>query len=116
MADTLKNTIYTLIKEGSHTEEEIHSIITDAAAAVKEENTAIKTALTEARAAYIEATYNYYKALGVPVEKKELEEVAKLTESLAKLKDTFTDIIKQESEEEDTNSDYSTILKFIKNI
>ena len=115
MADTLKNTIYNLIKEGSYTEEEIHSIINDAAAAVKEENTAIKTALTEARENYIEATYNYYKALGISVEKKELEEVAKLTENLAKLQDTFTDIIKQESEE-DTDNDYSTILKFIKNI
>ena len=115
MADTLKNTIYNLIKEGSYTEEEIHSIINDAAAAVKEENDANNNILTEARANYIEATYNYYKALGIPVEKKELEEVAKLTESLAKLKDTFTDIIKQESEE-DTDNDYSTILKFIKNI
>lgn len=115
MADTLKNTIYTLMKEGLYTEEEIHSMINDAAAAVKEEDTAIKTALTEARAAYIEAAYNYYKVLGIPAEKKELEEVAKLTENLAKLKDTFTDIIKQESEE-DIDNDYSTILKFIKNI
>lgn len=115
MADNLKDTIYNLIKEGSYTKEEIHSIIDDAAVAVKEENDANNNILTEARAAYIEATYNYYKALGVPVEKKELEEVAKLTESLAKLKDTFTDIIKQESEE-DTDNDYSTILKFIKNI
>lgn len=116
MADTLKNTIYTLMKEGLYTEEEIQSMINDAETALKEKNDANNNILTEARAAYIEATYNYYKALGVPVEKKELEEVAKLTESLAKLKDTFTDIIKQESEEEDTNSDYSTILKFIKNI
>lgn len=86
-----------------------------AAAQVKEENNATKVALDEARAAYIEATYNYYKALNVPVDKKELEEVAKLTEKLAKIKDTFVDIIKQESEE-DTNNDYNTILNFIKNL
>lgn len=115
MADNLKDTIYNLIKEGSYTKEEIHSIIDEAEAAVKEENDATNKVLIEARANYVEATYNYYKALGIPVDKKELEEVAKLTERLVKLKDTFTDIIKQESEE-DTDNDYSTILRFIKNI
>ena len=115
MADTLKNTIYTLMKEGLYTEEEIHSMINDAAVAVKEENTAINNALTEARAAYIEATYNYYKTLGVPVEKDELKELANLTEGLVKIKDTFTNIIEQESEVI-TDNDYNTILNFIKNI
>lgn len=115
MTNTLKNTIYNLIKEGSYTEEEIHSIINDAAAAVKEENNATNDTLNEVRAAYIDATYNYYKTLGVPVEKDELEELADLTEELVKIKDTFTNIIKQESEEI-TDNDYSTILNFIKNI
>lgn len=115
MTDTLKNTIYTLMKEGLYTEEEIHSMINDAAAAVKEENTAITTALTEARAAYIEAAYNYYKILGIPVEKEDLEEIVDLTEELAKIKDTFIDIMKQEPKEE-TNNDYKTILNFIKNL
>ena len=115
MADTLKNTIYTLMKEGLYTEEEIQSMINDAAAAVKEEDTAIKTALTEARAAYIKAAYNYYKVLGIPVEKEDLEEIVDLTEELAKIKDTLVDIIKQEQKEE-TNNDYNTILNFIKNL
>lgn len=115
MADTLKNTIYNLIKEGSYTEEEIHSIIEDAAAAVKEENDATNNTLTEARAAYIEATYNYYKTLGVPVEREELKELANLTEGLVKIKDTVSNLVKQEPEEI-TDNDYSTILNFIKNI
>lgn len=92
-----------------------NKIYKDAAAAVKEENTATKTALNEARAAYIEATYDYYKALGISVEKEELEETINLIEGLTKIKDTFINIIKQEPKEE-TNNDYTTILNFIKNI
>lgn len=114
----MKNNLYEEIMAAMHegnSKEDILSLVNAAETQVKEENNATKVALDDARVNYIEATYNYYKALGVPVEKKELEEVAKLTESLAKLKDTFTDIIKQESEE-DTDNDYSTILKFIKNI
>lgn len=114
MKNNLYEEIMAAMQEGN-SKEDILSIVNDAEAAVKEENDANNNILTEARANYIEATYNYYKALNIPVDKKELEEVAKLTESLAKLKDTFTNIIKQESEE-DTDNDYSTILKFIKNI
>ena len=114
MKNNLYEEIMAAMQEGN-SKEDILSIVNDAEAALKEENDVNNKTLTEARAAYIEATYNYYKALGISVEKKELEEVAKLTESLAKLKDTFTDIIKQESEE-DTDNDYRTILKFIKNI
>lgn len=114
MKNNLYEEIMAAMQEGN-SKEDILSIVNDAEAALKEENDANNNILTEARANYVEATYNYYKALGISVEKKELEEVAKLTESLAKLKDTFTNIIKQESEE-DTDNDYSTILKFIKNI
>lgn len=112
MADTLKNTIYTLMKEGLYTEEEIHSMINDAAAAVKEEDNAIKVSLDEARASYIKAVYDFYNAIGVKTTMEGAEAQAKFIEKMSSLSNLFSNHTCKTSED----NDISTILNFIKNL
>lgn len=82
MKSKLYEEIMAAMREGTNTED-IMSLLKNAETQIKKEEEA-KISLNELRAAYVEAAYNYYKALGLVSTKEEVENGAKVIEKMTK--------------------------------
>ena len=111
----MKTNLYEEIVAAMHegkSKEDILSLVNNAEAQVKEENSATKVALDEARANYIKAVYDFYNAIGVETTMEGAEAQAKLIEKMSTLTNLFPTHTYKTPKDEDIN----TILDFVKNL
>ena len=110
----MKTNLYEEIVAAMHegkSKEDILSLVNNAEAQVKEENSATKVALDEARTNYIKAVYDFYNAIGVKTTMEGAEAQAKLIEKASTLSNLFKSKAETKS---DSDDDINTILDFIK--
>ena len=111
MKTSLYEEIVAAMHEGN-SKEDILSLVNEAETQVKEEDSATKVALDDARKNYIKAVYDFYNAIGVETTMEGAEAQAKLIEKMSSLANLFPTHTYKTSKDDDIN----TILNFIKNL
>ena len=111
----MKTNLYEEILAAMHegkSKEDILSLVNNAEAQVKEENSATKVALDEARANYIKAVYDFYNAIGVKTTMKKASAQANAIEKVA----TFSSLVSTHIHKTPKDEDMNTIINFVKNL
>lgn len=133
MKTSLYEEIVAAMHEGN-SKEDILSLVNEAEAQIKEENSATKIALDDARTNYIKAVYDFYNAIGVETTMEGAEAQAKLIEKMSdlsnffksatsksektmnNLSNIFKSVSKSEPKVNSIDEDTNIILDFLKNI
>ena len=116
MKTSLYEEIVAAMHEGN-SKEDILSLVNEAETQDKEEDTATKVALDDARANYIKAVYDFYNAIGVETTMEGAEAQAKLIEKMSDLSNLFKSATsKSEPKVNSIDEDTNIILDFLKNM